>query len=451
MPSSFSKCLLLIKSGLLLILIFLTACTPVEPVPPTAIAAETATTVPSPTSTPTLTPTRPVTSTPAPSPTPAPPKTEITVWENLPAPQTEQLIRDIELFQQTYPFYTVQLQHYDAPEQFMTLLAADALAFDVVLASPVLLGSLQATERLAPVSDYFPVSFVDGFASTPLQGAARAGKIWGLPDTAGFHLLLFYNPALVDAPPATTADLLALADTLSNSPQTKAKWGLTLNSYDPLWVLPWLTAYDGWLFDLDGNLTLNADALASALALHQSWHQAATSPATHTEMQSRFLRGDAAMMIDGEWAIAELSQDNQIEWAAAPLPAARINGHDSLAAPLVLARYWAISQTATGNKALAVAAFGEYITRPERQLAWVNQFGTLPTQRQALDDPTLGNTPALRASINQMQAGRMLPLGVNPNTVLNAMRPALQAMLDGDLSPAEAAETMLKEPVFKAQ
>jgi len=449
----------LLKVLLLLIFVFLPACaSSPAPAEPTAIAAETATVSPTSTPIPTRRATATPTSSPTPTSTPTPPKTVITVWENLAPPQTEQLARDIEQFQQAHPFYAVQLQHYDTPEQFMTSLAADALEFDVVLAVPVLLGSLQATNRLAPVSDYFPASFVDSFAAVPLQGASRAGQIWGLPDTAGFHLLLFYNPALVESPPATTAELLTLADTLSNDSQTRAKWGMALNSYDPLWLLPWLTAYNGWPFDVDGTPASNVEALTAALALYQSWHQppempqiAAAPLATHTEMQEYFLRGDAAMMIDGDWAIAELSQDNRLEWAVAPLPAVTVNGDDRPAVPLVLARYWAVSQAATGNKALAAAALVEFVTRPERQLAWVNQFGTLPTRRQALSEPTLVNTPALRASLSQMQTGRMFPLGVNPNTVLDAMRPALQAMLDGELSPAEAAEAMLNEPIFKAQ
>jgi ABC-type glycerol-3-phosphate transport system substrate-binding protein len=89
-----------------------------------------------------------------------------------------------------------------------------------------------------------------------------------------------------------------------------------------------------------------------------------------------------------------------------------------------------------------VAAFLEHITGPERQLNWTTQFGLLPTRRQALDDPLIANDPALRVSAAQLRAGRVVPLGVNANTILDAMREPLQGMLDGELTPEEAAEAM---------
>jgi ABC-type glycerol-3-phosphate transport system substrate-binding protein len=112
------------------------------------------------------------------------------------------------------------------------------------------------------------------------------------------------------------------------------------------------------------------------------------------------------------------------------------------AAPLVLARYWAISRTARGNRIQAAAAFVEFITRPERQLDRTVRFGLLPTRREALDDPLIVNDSALRLSAEQMLAGRIIPLGVNADALLNAMREPLRQLLEGELTPEEAAEKM---------
>ncbi|HXV43399.1 MAG TPA: extracellular solute-binding protein [Anaerolineae bacterium] len=428
---------LILLGGLLLTLI---ACVPPTP-PPSPTPWPTATATPAPVeaaATPRATPTP----TRTPASTPTPPITNILVWENLPAAQGEALAEDIESFQKEFAYFTVTLRHYDNPENFMTPLMAGETQFDVVLASPVLLGSLWSADQLAPMSDFFAPTFLDGFASVTLLGASRDNKLWGLSDTAGFHLLLFYNRDLVDPPPADTEELLELAEDLAQSDSIQ---GLGVNSYDPLWLVPWLSPYGGWLTNAAGRPTLDTTAMQKALALYLRWQdrsEGIAPVATYDEVRAQFLAGNLAMVIDGEWAIGELARAADINWGVAPLPSVVEEGDSQPAAPLVLARYWAVSRSASGDHALAAATFLEFVTRPERQLERAVRFGLLPTRRQALDDPVIVNDSALRLSSEQMLAGRTVPLGTNADALLNAMREPLRQALEGDLTPEQAAEMM---------
>lgn len=412
---------------------------------------------PSPTPLPTRTPTRVrVTGTPAaratatrtPAATATPRTTEIVVWESLPPGQVEALAEDIAVFEDEFPYYKVRLEHYDSPEDFMTPLMAGETGFDVAMGAPVLLGSLWAAKQVAPMSDFFSASFMDSFASVSLEGAERGGEVWGLADTTGFHLLLFYNRDLVDRPPLRTADLMELAEELSKNRQARQEgpqWGLGVNSYDPLWVVPWLAGEGGWLTSGASRVTLDTPAMEAALSLYLTWHEPARGLApvvSYEEMRTQFLAGEMAMMIDGEWALAELAGVTELEWGVAPLPAVGDAEESEAATPLVLSRYWAISRSASGDRAAAAAAFLEHVTRPERQLDWAGRFGLLPTRREALDDPVIVNDALLRVSAEQMLAGRTIPLGVNPDALLNAMREPLRGLLEGELTPAEAAEMM---------
>jgi ABC-type glycerol-3-phosphate transport system substrate-binding protein len=359
----------------------------------------------------------------------------------LPELQAQQLVQDIEAFEKAFPEYSVDLQHYDGPEDFMTSLTAGQISFDIVLATPPLLGNLQSARQIAPVTEFFPPSFIDAFAAVALQGASRNGDIWGLPDTAGFHLLLFYNQDLVDAPPASTTDLVRMAKSLTG----EARMGLGLNSYDPLWLAPWLVPFGGWLTDEAGQPTLQTPAMVEALGLYASWQtgDGPAAPQSYDEMRTGFVNGTTAMMIDGDWAIGELERVDKISWGVAPLPVVSEAEESQPAAPLVLGRYWAINPTAaSGDQALASTAFLEFVTRPERQLAWTQQFKLLPTRREALADPFIVNDPVLRASAGQMQAGRAVPLGTPINLMLDAMRTPLQGVIGGQLTPEEAAEMM---------
>jgi multiple sugar transport system substrate-binding protein len=185
--------------------------------------------------------------------------------------------------------------------------------------------------------------------------------------------------------------------------------------------------------------------MESALALYLAWQDRAEGVApikTYDQVRDQFLAGNIGMMIDGEWAIAELERANRIDWGVASLPSVNVEAGAQPAAPLILGRYWAISRSVTGDQAVAAAAFLEFITEPERQLTWATTFNLLPTRREALDSPTIVNDPVWRVNAAQMRAGRSLPLGTNANFLLDAMREPLRAAIEEALPPAEAKERM---------
>jgi ABC-type glycerol-3-phosphate transport system substrate-binding protein len=305
---------------------------------------------------------------------------------------------------------------------------------------------LQAGDSLAPLDEGLPSEFLESFAGPALTGATRDGHLWGLPDTAGLHLLLFYNRDLIARPPENTDELRAVAESFTD----EGRWGLTLNSYDPLWVVPWLSAHGGWLTDGDGVPTLDTPSMVSALTLYLSWQGRLTGVApvtTYVEARELFGDGQAAMLIDGAWAIGELGQSDAVNWGVAPLPEVGATG--GLPAPLVAGRYWLVSEGLSEEERDAAHDFLMFVGTPERQLEWTARFGTLPTRLEALEDPAIQDDPALSISAQQMQAGRGLLLGVDANQLLDAMREPLRAVLEGDVVPNQAASAMqeaLEEP-----
>ena len=431
-----------LSTFLTLLILFLVACaaptqTPaLPPSPPTAAN----TPIPAPIARPTDTPAP--TNTPPPTAAPAPLTTRLILWENLAPVQADQLSLDVKAFNQLYPHTRIEIQHYDDPQELAAAIIQDRVDYDIVLSAMPLLATLQQADKLQSLAQLFPPDFLDAFASVTLTGAKTQNELWGLPDNAGFHLLLFYNRDLIETPPKNTDEMYALAQSLTAG----NRWGLALNSFDPLWVLPWLAGFDGWIVDESGNPTLNTAAMAQTLALYQSWHQMPGAIAPKTSFfkaQNLFNKGKAAMLIDGEWAIDELTQEAQIPWGVALLPA--VGEDERPAAPLVLARYWALDADVSGRQAEAAIAFLEFITRAERQLNWTEKFGLLPTRRDALNSPQILTDPALRVSAQQLQAGKGVPLNVDIAILLNKMRQPLDLMLRGKITPEEAAESMNSE------
>ena len=409
--------------------------TPIPTVTPPPINTATATLIARPTDTP-----RP-SATPLPTVTLTPAITTLILWESLPQNQTDKLREALSTFSQLYPHTVIETQHYDDPETIAAAIIDGRVDFDLILGPSVLLSPLQRAGKLQPVDEFFPADYLDGFVANALQGARANDRLWGLPDSAGFHLLLYYNLDLIEQPPTTDLELISL----TQKAKTDTRWGLVLNSQDPLWLLPWLWAYGGQLTDDDGRPSLNLEPLTQTLTQYLSWHQGqkAIAPVvSHVEAQNLFLNSRAAMLIDGDWAIDVLAQNAKIPWAVATLP--NLSDADRIPAPVILARYWGVSATTTGPHAEAAIAFLEYISLPDRQLAWAFDFGLLPTQRAALTHRQLLNDSALRISARQLQTGQGLPLHTNLNAILDAMRPPLAQMLSGQIPPEEAAAQIIE-------
>jgi arabinogalactan oligomer/maltooligosaccharide transport system substrate-binding protein len=361
------------------------------------------------------------------------------MWENLPPAQSQALAADVAAFEASQPNLSIDVQHYEDTQTLAQAVTGDTVDFHLALGDASLAGALQAGDILEPLDEGLPRDFLESFASPALTGVTRDGHLWGLPDTAGLHLLLFYNRDLIAVPPDNTEALYSVAESFTD----EGRWGLALNSYDPLWVVPWLWAYGGWLTDSDGVPTLDSPPMVKALTLYLSWQGRLTGVApvaTYVEARELFDNGQAAMLIDGEWAIGELSQSSAVDWGVAPLPVVGETGQPP--APLVAGRHWLMRAGLPAGEREAAMDFLTFVTTPQRQLAWTARFGALPTRLEALKDPTIQSDPALRVSAQQMQAGRGLLLGVDANQLLDAMREPLRAVLEGDMVPEAAARAM---------
>lgn len=408
------------------------ALTPETPnVPTRAIRTPT----PEPIALPTGTPAPRPTSTPAPTPTQAP--AQLTLWENLPPAQQIQLATDIAGFQGDHPNAKIIIQHYDDPAELVDGIVSNRVDFDIILGASNTLAPLQQSGKLQTMDAFFPPSFMDAFAGVTLIGATADGETWGLPDVAGFHLLLFYNRNLIDTPP-TTITALELAATSVEAGTV----GLVMNTADPLWLLPWIHGGSGTLVDETGHFVPDTQALASALETYARLVKIkGETVQTYTESRQMFLDGKAMMLMDGDWMVQTLRKLPALSWGVATLPA---SASAPEASPLVLARYWAVSAETSGRRAETAAQLLEYLVTSERQLKWASQFSTMPTRRDALNAPEILTSSVFRADAAQMQMGQGVPLGVDANDLLDAMRQPLADFVAGDSDIESTAANMKK-------
>jgi arabinogalactan oligomer/maltooligosaccharide transport system substrate-binding protein len=369
--------------------------------------------------------------------TPAPP--HLVLWENFDPAQREWLEGEIAAFQKADPSTTVKVLHYVSGDELIERVKGEEAEFDLAIGQAALVESLRAEGLIRPVGDVFEGNFLDGFAQPSVEGASRRDEIWGVPFTAGLHLLLYYNKDLVEEPPQDTATMTAVAQELTNG----ERYGLAMNYRDPLWLVPWLSGFGGWLVDEEGQPTLDTAAMVEALRfLHdlKSEYNALPPQVDYDLADGLFREGKAAMLINGHWALAGYREIEDWEWGVAPLP--MVTETDLAPSPLVAGQYFVIGSDVSGQELEMAKALVEYMASSQRQLEWMRQFDTLSTNKEALDDESVHSDPLEQVSVAQMLAGRGVSLESNPTMLLEAMREPLEAVMADQMTPTEAARQM---------
>jgi maltose-binding protein MalE len=298
---------------------------------------------------------------------------------------------------------------------------------------------LQTEGLIRPVGTIFEGDFLDGFTQPSVEGVSRGDETWGVPFSAGLHLLLYYNKELVEEPPQDTATMIVVAQELTDGEH----YGLAMNYRDPLWLLPWLSGFGGWLVDEDGQPTLDTAAMVDALRfLHDLKFEYEVLPpeADYDLADGLFQEGKAALLVSGHWALAGYREIENLEWGVAPLPTVTETG--LAPSPLVMGQYFVIGSNVSEQKLEAVRLLVEYMTSSQRQLEWMRQFDTFPTNKEALDAESIHSDPLWQVSVAQMLAGRGAGLGSNPTMLLEAIHEPLEAVMADQMTPTEAARQM---------
>jgi len=377
-----------------------------------------------------------------PSPTAEPRASEsshLVLWEGFDPAQGDWLKREIAAFQEAHPSITVEVLHYASSDELIERVRGEEAEFDLAIGHAALVESLWAEGLIRPVRDVFEGDFLDRFAQPSLEGVSRGEEIWGVPFSVGLHLLFYYNKELVEDPPQDTATLIQMAQELTSG----ERYGLAMNYRDPLWLVPWLSGFGGWLVDEDGQPTLDTAAMVETLRfLHDLQFEYGFLPpeADYDLADGLFREGKAAMLVNGHWALTGYREMEDLEWGVAPLPTVTETG--LAPSSLVMGQYFVLGTNVSGQELETAKTLVEYMTAGQRQLEWMRQFDTLPTNKAVLDDESIRSDPLWQASVAQMLAGRGASLGSNPTTLLEAMREPLEAVMADQLTPTEAARQM---------
>jgi maltose-binding protein MalE len=87
----------------------------------------------------------------------------------------------------------------------------------------------------------------------------------------------------------------------------------------------------------------------------------------------------------------------------------------------------------------AVTTFITYLTSPEVQKMWLDEFKRLPSNSEIAADPSITSDPILAGSMAALSVGRGQPAAPQMRCAWDAWRPNLEGVMAGTLTAEDAA------------
>ncbi len=277
-----------------------------------------------------------------------------------------------------------------------------------------------------PQEDYHPAT---------VEAVTFEGQRWGVP-LAYKCLALFYRTDLVPEPPGTTAELEALAESLTGPDRFGAAWITT----EPYFHAPWLHGFGGSVF-LDDEVRLDQPGHAASMAWVRGLQDRGILPeeANGALVTQLFNEGRAAMVVSGPWFLGEL--DPGVPYAVAPLP--RISQTGESAGPYLTVEAAMVS--AYARQPERARDLARYLASTDAAITRAVDGRQSVANLAAYEDPRVGLDPNLAAFRAQLDTAVPMPNRPEMTATWEPMARSLRRVMRGALTPEAAARAAQQE------
>ena len=304
---------------------------------------------------------------------------------------------------------------------------------------------------IMPLENLFPKDFYEKFDSKAL--VRYKGHIYQIADRLGNHLALVYNKKLfkkagISRPPETISELIEFGKKLTVDFDGDGKtdqYGLVWNYTEPFWYVPFFAGYGGQIFDKNNKPLLDSQAAVDAFQLMydlKNKYKIIPPECDYDIADNKFYQGKAAMIINGDWSWGKYLSSPNVEFGLARIP--KVEKTDKWCSPMVSATGYSINSTLSGKELEATKKVLEFLTSKYAQKEFSKKFKAIPSLKELQNSPDFLNDPVIAASVKQIEVGQLMPIIPEMRAVWDAMRPALQSVLGGNMTPKEAAKYQQK-------
>ena len=280
-----------------------------------------------------------------------------------------------------------------------------------------------------------PLPVPEGLHPATTAAFRYDGQSWGVP-LAWKCLALYWNRALLDAPPETTDALRALAPAL----REKGAVPLAYPATEPYFHAPLLHAFGGAVL-VDGAVRLDAPGNAASIAFARGLLESGVIPdETTSALVSRlFNDGKAATAISGPWFRGELAPG--LDWAVAPLPVVSETGRR--AAPFLTVE--GVLLNARARNPGPAAALAAWLASPEGARGRAVDGGQSVATLATYDLPEVAQDPVQQAFRAQLDSTVPMPNTPAMATTWEPLARGLRKAMRGATTPEMALAGAMTE------
>jgi arabinogalactan oligomer/maltooligosaccharide transport system substrate-binding protein len=369
--------------------------------------------------------------------------TTITFWQTMNDQETVTLSSLVNKFEASHPDIKVDMVTvpFDQHAQKFTTAAQAGQAPDVMRADTA--PDVQGWAAQGLITDLTPlISAADkaDFVQAAFKGAQYQGKAYAVPQTVD-ALALFYNKKLfasagLKKPPATLAQLV------QDCQKFGAGKGIALRG-DSYWIGPWIWGYGGGLVDMAKKQILIASkqSIAGWSAYNSLFQNKCAFPDKdfsndYGNVMTAFKNGQVAMIVNGPWSTADVLSGpafkSSTNFKVAVLPP----GPGGQGSPIGGASF-VISRNSQHVK--EAYTFISWLTAPAQEAVFATQNNDLPSRVSAYKLPDVKKNRIIVSFLAQMQKATDRTAGTQGAQLYTDWTPAMQSMLSGKSTPAQAA------------
>ena len=304
---------------------------------------------------------------------------ELVLWHGWTGAEADTLNNDIlPAWSAAYPNVTIETLAvpFDQLKNKYQTESATGGGPDLLIGPLDWVGELATAELIQPLDGLIDPAILDAYLPATVQALTWDGQLYGMPESFE-AVALYYNPSLVETPPANTAELETMSATIAEGDPSMYGFALLSNFYHPA---GFLFGFGGQLFDENNMSIINSPETVAFLTWLTTFND---KPGFYQQnddaaITSLFKEGKAAMVVNGPWALGDyqgaLGEENV---AVAPMPLISENG-DAAPMPFLGVKHIMINSNADADQAGLAATFAAWFTGPESAAMLAEKAGHLP-------------------------------------------------------------------------
>ncbi|MQA86314.1 MAG: extracellular solute-binding protein [Streptosporangiales bacterium] len=289
------------------------------------------------------------------------------------------------------------------------------------------------TGALTPLDSY-GFKDTDSYYESAISAGTYKNKLYGLP-TAVDTLALYYNKEMFSkaglSPPKDWTELTEAAQKLSGGSRYGIAFSAVANEEGTFQFLPFFWGAGAELTKPNSPEAVKAVDLWTKLVQGKAASRSVLNW-TQADVTDQFIAGNAAMMVNGPWALAELKEQKDVEYGVVPIPAP-----DGGKATVPLGgEVWVIPATDDEQQQKAWQVL-QCMNEPKNMLEWGEKTAHLPATPEVAEQMS---DPVMRSFADALPETRPRtdPLGPRYPDASKALWTALQAAITGQATPEEA-------------